>query len=77
MDLACDHSSYPQQYSQNVILNFKGLSWPHMSVATVAPLEVKLELINGNFTSHDEKLWQDTIATAAASAAEAAKAKVG
>ena len=25
------------QYSQLVILNFKGLSWPHVSVATLTP----------------------------------------
>jgi hypothetical protein len=26
------------QYSQNVILNFNGLAWPHISVATVVPI---------------------------------------
>ena len=26
------------QYSQNMLLNFNGLSWPHVSVATVVPL---------------------------------------
>jgi hypothetical protein len=30
--------SYTQiQYSQRVILNFVGLSWPHVSVATLVP----------------------------------------
>ena len=27
------------QYSQKVILNFAGLSWPHVSVATLVPAE--------------------------------------
>lgn len=27
------------QYTQNVILNFTGLSWPHISVATLAPAD--------------------------------------
>jgi hypothetical protein len=27
------------QYSQNVILNFAGLSWPHVSVATLIPAD--------------------------------------
>ncbi len=27
------------QYSQNVILNFNGLSWPHVSVATLVPAD--------------------------------------
>jgi hypothetical protein len=25
------------QYSQQVLLNFNGLSWPHVSVATLVP----------------------------------------
>ena len=25
------------QYSQKVLLNFNGLSWPHVSVATLVP----------------------------------------
>jgi hypothetical protein len=30
--------SYTQiQYSQRVILNFAGLGWPHVSVATLVP----------------------------------------
>jgi hypothetical protein len=27
------------QYSQTVILNFNGLSWPHVSVATLVPAD--------------------------------------
>lgn len=30
------------QYSQLVLLNFAGLSWPHVSVATLVPKEVRL-----------------------------------
>ena len=30
------------QYSQMVLLNFGGLSWPHISVATLVPKEVRL-----------------------------------
>lgn len=30
------------QYSQLVLLNFGGLSWPHVSVATLVPKEVRL-----------------------------------
>lgn len=30
------------QYSQLVLLNFAGLSWPHISVATLVPKEVRL-----------------------------------
>jgi hypothetical protein len=32
--------SYVQiQYTQTVLLNFNGLSWPHVSVATLVPAE--------------------------------------
>jgi len=27
------------QYSQEVVLNFNGLSWPHVSVATLVPAD--------------------------------------
>jgi len=31
--------TYPQiQYTQTVLLNFNGLSWPHVSVATLVPV---------------------------------------
>ncbi|KAF4921774.1 hypothetical protein CGCVW01_v005727 [Colletotrichum viniferum] len=31
------------QYSQTVMLNFAGLSWPHISVATLAPTDIPLK----------------------------------
>jgi hypothetical protein len=32
--------TYPQiQYTQNVSLNFRGLTWPHVSVATLVPAD--------------------------------------
>ncbi|KAK1998328.1 hypothetical protein LX36DRAFT_719115 [Colletotrichum falcatum] len=31
------------QYSQTILLDFAGLSWPHVSVGTLAPIDLKLE----------------------------------